>query len=358
MFRFHNTEEIYFELKKQISRAEYSVQLLMDAFEIFLLSDTLLEILTENIQIEIILISNSDKKSLKTVNLLKRLIDGGATIYWHQNEMSFESNLCFGVFDNCILIDRLKSKPSKNAEIEVRSKMSLFQQILAESTKIELLSGEISLHFAADKTIIYKNEEVELNWEVLNAYHVNMAPEPGDIPLKGTLYFSPSKDTKFSISARNKDRLVTKHVFIKVLETKDIKFSVLVFDLVLNEFIELKGSDKQQDHYGVYIDQLVRIQWDFNIIGKLNEISLGTLPLKGNHEFEISKDTTFDFSLFTLDRKQHKKITFYTFTKEDVKIGSSEKQNRSGQTYKAYASFLKTSQRFLKFLHIKKNWRT
>lgn len=353
MFRFHNTEEIYYELKKQISRAEYSVQLLVDAFEIFLLSDNLLEILTKNIQIEIILISNSDKKSLKTVNLLKRLIDGGATVYWHQNNTTFESNLCFGLFDQCILINKLQSKPSENAEIEVRSKMNLFQQILMESTKIELLSGEISLHFSADRTIVYKNEEVALNWEILNAYHASIAPGLGEIPLKGSSTILLSEDTQFSLSARNKDKIVTKHVFVKVLETKNIEFSVLVFDTVINQFIELKGSPNQQDHYGVYIDQLVRIQWDFNMIGKLNEISLGSLPLKGKYEFEISKNTIFDFTLFTLDRKQHKKITFHTFTKEE-EVRSSEKQNGSNTTHKAYASFIKSLQTFVTFLHLKK----
>ena len=42
------------------------------------------------------------------------------------------------------------------------------------------------------------------------------------------------------------------------------------------------------------------------MMGKLSEDSIGSLPLSGFHEFEILKNTTFVFTLNTLENTQKK----------------------------------------------------
>ena len=112
-------------------------------------------VINKNIEIEIVIVSNANKKSLKVINLCKRLIDGGVSVYWHCNSAIFNDSLFFAIFDKTFLVDKPNSEQiSENAEELVRIKNSFFKSVLVDSEKLKLLSGEINIEFSADKTII------------------------------------------------------------------------------------------------------------------------------------------------------------------------------------------------------------
>ena len=127
-----------------------------------------------------------------------------------------------------------------------------------------------------------------------------------------------TKDQSFSLTALNKGSTLSKSLFIKVFETKEIEFEISVFDPIIKNFITIEPSSLHQGHYGVYFGQLIKIYWNFNMIGKLHENTLGNLPLVGVHEFKIVENTELSFTLNTLENTQAKTLVFHVF--EDAQI--------------------------------------
>jgi len=319
LFKFYTTYDIISEINLQILRSEYSLQLLVEQNDLFFLSKNLLQISNNNIAIEIIIISNNDKKSLQFVNLCKRLIDAGASIFWYKDAVFFNEEEFFGIFDKTYVITKTSTdKTTDNAEEFVRFKNSFFRNVLLKSKKIELLSGNIKVDFNTDRTIIQKNEKVMLRWHIENAYHASIEPNIGDISLSGSKTVRILKDQSYVLTATNKESVISKTVYIKVFETKEIEFEISVFDPILRVPIKIESSTLNDGHYGVYFGQSIKISWDINMIGKLNEDSLGSLPLSSFYEFEILKNTTFIFTLNTLENTQKKIIVFHTFENAEI----------------------------------------
>lgn len=314
MFRYYSTHDIISEINIQIGRFEYSIQILVDGNDLFFLSNSLFNSLDKNIEIEIIIVANNSNKSLRMINLLKRLIDGGVSIYWYNTSDFFNKELFFGIFDKTFLILNTPSEPiTENEEEFVRYKNNLFKTIKSESEKVELFSGTIKIEFNSDETIVQKNQTTLLTWNIENAYHVSIEPDIGEVPLLGSAEVKLTNDQSYLLTASNKGFTLSKSVFIKVFETKEIEFEISVFDPIIKNFITIEPSNLHEGHYGVYYGQLVKIYWNFNMIGKFYENKLGNLPLVGFHEFKILENTELGFTLSTLENTQLKTLVFHVF---------------------------------------------
>lgn len=358
MFKYYNTYDIISEINFQLLKSEFSLQILADFNDLFFLSDNLLKILNKNIVIEIIIVSNSDTKSLKIINLCKRLIDGGVDIYWYKNSVFFNEEHFFAIFDKTYLIEKSESQGNtENAEEIVRTKNSIFRNIALDSEKIKLLSGVINVDFNADLTIAHKNEFIKLNWAVENAYQASIKPIIGDIPLIGSTEIKVEHDQSFELTATNKESVVTKQIFIRVLDIKNIDFEISVLDPILDEFLKIEPSSIKDGHYGVYFDQTVKISWDINMIGKLHEDSLGNLPLKGNFEFKAQEKIFYSFTFHAIENTQKKTLVFHPFEesknkKQLTSVSPSENTNfkkPSGLIVMKNNLFLLMSQFYNKF---------
>ena len=319
MFRYYSTYDIISEINIQITRFEYSIQILVDENDLFFLSKSLFNSLDKNIEIEIIIVANNNNKSLKTINLFKRLIDGGVSIYWYNNSDFFNEELFFGIFDKTFLIFKTPSESiTVNEEEFVRYKNNLFKTIKSESEKVELLSGTINIEFNSEETIVQKNQTILLTWNIENAYHVSIEPDIGEVPLLGSAEVKLTNDQSYLLTATNKGSTLSKSVFIKVFETKEIEFEISVFDPIIKNFITIEPSNLHEGHYGVYFGQLVKIYWNFNMIGKFHENKLGNLPLVGFHEFKILENTELSFTLNTLENTQLKTLVFHVFENAQI----------------------------------------
>lgn len=319
MFKFYKTYDIISEINLRLKKSEFSVQILINHNDLFFLSENLFKILDKNVVIEIILVSDSDSKTLKMINLCKRLVDGGADIYWYNNSIFFNEEHFFAIFEKTYLIEKSDSNETiENFEEIVRRKNSIFRNIVLKSDKIKLLTGAIIVDFETEKTIAQKNETVKLNWTVKNAYHARIEPTIGDIPLIGSTEILVESDQSFELIATNKESVIKKKIFIRVLETKNIDFEISVLDPILEDFLNIEPSSNNDGNYGVYLNQRVNISWDINMIGKLHEGSLGYLPLVGNHEFKATERKKFSFTFKAIERTQKKNLVFHPF--EDLKI--------------------------------------
>ena len=89
MSRFYHTYDLNSEIEKELLRASHLAQILIDEFDLFVISKALFRALDREINIEIVIISNSQNKSMKLVNLCKRLIDQEVSIYWKMDHTLF-----------------------------------------------------------------------------------------------------------------------------------------------------------------------------------------------------------------------------------------------------------------------------
>lgn len=314
MFKYYTTFDIISEINVQILRSEHSIQVLVDKNDLFFLSDSFLKLLNKNIEVEIIIVSNSFRKSLKIINLVKRLIDGGFSVYWCTDYPSIDDSIGFGIFDKVFLITMPSDALDEDNPAEViRSRNVLFKSILIKSEKIELLSGDIHIAFSASNTMLQKNETFELSWSVKNAHHVSIEPLLGDVALEGSKILNLKEDETFTIRALNKETSISKILFVKVLEDEEIHFTVSVFDTILDQYIKIEPSMLNEGNYAVYYGQTVKVTWDIKMIGKLHEHTLGILPLSGSHEAKITEDTELFFTFNTIGDTQMKKLIFHSF---------------------------------------------
>ena len=105
MFRFHTTNDLISEISKEIDRSKYAAQIVVDEMDLFFLNDSLLRNI-DRISLEIIIISNSNKKSLKVINLVKRLVDCQAEVHWFNNNLLYVNESFFAIFDKFYLLDK------------------------------------------------------------------------------------------------------------------------------------------------------------------------------------------------------------------------------------------------------------
>ncbi|MAJ50756.1 MAG: hypothetical protein CMB82_03965 [Flammeovirgaceae bacterium] len=313
MFRYYYTNDLISELEKELLRDHSIVQLMIDEYDLFLVSKSLFEAIEEGISIEIVVISTSNKKSMKLVNLCKRLIDLNVQIYWRIDKNLFVKEDYFGIFDKEYLISKREQPNFDDAEGLIRFKNDFFNGLALDSRKLSMFDGDIQIQFESNRSIIYPKEEIELSWEVLNAHEVQIEPLDKKFESKGVQNILIDEDTKFTLTAKNKGNIQKKTVFVRVLKIKEIHFDIEVLDPVINEYITINSSSIEDERYAVYLGQKVKISWNIKMIGKLIESKLGNLPLSGFHEFEIFKDTEFNFIFKSLKSTQRKNISLHCF---------------------------------------------
>jgi len=313
MFRYYYTNDLISELEKELLRDHNIVQLMIDEYDLFLVSKSLFKAVEEGISIEIVVISTSNKKSMKLVNLCKRLIDLNVQIYWRIDKDLFVKEDYFGIFDKEYLLSKREQPNFDDAEGLIRFKNDFFNGLALDSKKLSMFDGDIQIEFESNRSIIYPKEEIELSWEVLNAHEVQIEPLDKKFESKGVQNILIDEDTKFILTAKNKGNIQKKTVFVRVLKIKEIHFDIEVLDPIVKEYITINSSSIEDERYAVYLGQRVKISWNIKMIGKLIESKLGNLPLSGFHEFEIFKDTKFNFIFKSLKSTQSKNISLHCF---------------------------------------------
>ena len=318
MFRYYYTNDLISELEKELLRDHSIVQLMIDEYDLFLVSKSLFKAVEEGISIEIVVISTSSKKSMKLVNLCKRLIDLNVQIYWRIDKDLFVKEDYFGIFDKEYLLSKREQPNFDDAEGLIRFKNDFFNGLALDSKKLSMFDGDIQIEFESNRSIIYPKEEIELSWEVLNAHEVQIEPLDKKFESKGVQNILIDEDTKFILTAKNKGNIQKKTVFVRVLKIKEIHFDIEVLDPIVKEYITINSSSIEDERYAVYLGQRVKISWNIKMIGKLIESKLGNLPLSGFHEFEIFKDTKFNFIFKSLKSSQSKNISLHCFKDSSI----------------------------------------
>ena len=191
MFRSYSTYDLISELEKELLRDHRVVQLMIDEYDLFLLSRVLFEAIENELSIEIVVISTNHKKSMKLVNLCKRLIDLNVQIYWKVDKNLFVKEDYFAIFDKEYLISKREQPNFEDIDGLIRFKNDFFNGLSLDSKKLTMFDGDIQIEFDSDRSIIYPREEVVLRWDVLNAHEVEIEPLNEKFDLSLTPSYEP-----------------------------------------------------------------------------------------------------------------------------------------------------------------------
>ena len=345
MFRFYYSYDLISELEKELQRDHKMIQLMIDEYDLFLLSKSLFEGVANELTAEVVVVSTSHKKSMKLVNLCKRLIDLGVEIYWNVDKELFVKEDYFALFDKEYLVCKQKQEYAENPEALVRSKNDFFNGLTLASKKLSMFDGEILIDLELDRSIVYPGEEVHLKWDVKNAHEVEIEPLEEKVADSGTKKITIEENIKFTLVAKNKGGVQKKSVFVRVIKIKEIAFDAEVFDPVLKAYISIEPINKESFDYAVYWGQKVKISWDIKMLGKLLESKLGNLPLMGTHEFDITNQTNFNFIFKSINTEQRKYLTFHCFENPDIFQKDAEtretKTTKKGRFFKKFLFLVK-----------------
>ena len=329
MFRFYQTLNLNSEIERELLRASHLAQLLIDEFDLFIISKSLLETVSKGINVELVIVSTTNNKSMKLVNLCKRLVDQDVTIYWKVDKTLFAKEDYFAIFDKQYLVCGRKQAEFESPEKLLRLKNDFFNGLSITAKKLNLLAGEIDINFNVDKSIVFSNDTITLNWDIKNAYEISINPIIGKVKTKGTNSLIIKKDTKFMLLAKNKDNTVKKSVFVRVIKEKEIGFTLEVYDQILNDYITIRASSYDSGLYAAYFNQKIKISWNISMIGKLIESKIGNLPLSGCHNFVLTQNESFFFTFKSINKNQTKKISFHCFNDDRVFNQKDKKQSFS-----------------------------
>ncbi len=336
MFRFYHTYDLNSEIEKELLRATHLVQILIDEYDLFVISKALFMALDREVNVEIVIISANQNKSMKLVNLCKRLIDQEVLIYWKMDTTLFTKEDYFAIFDKQYLICRTKQADFEKPENLLRSKNDYFNGVAQTSQRINLLSGEIDIGFTVNRTIVNYGGTIRLKWETKNAHEIVIYPNGWVVDSQGVKSFSIAEDTKFTLEAKNKDKSARKSLFVRVIKESEIDFGVEVYDPVIKDYIVIQAASTDESLFAAYLNQKIKLTWNITMIGKLTESQLGKLPLVAKHEFILNQNENFLFTFKSLNGTQLKKISFHCFYdeiffKEYSQDESEQKSNKQSE---------------------------
>ena len=322
MFRYFNSNEFYGEVEKEISRSSHLIQILVDEFGFIRFNEHILKKINEGVNVEFVVVSSNIKKSINLVNCAKKIIDFEGSVYFVNDSEIFSEKDFFGIFDKSYLISKKnKSLNILNEEL-FRQKNSLFESLSTKKNSLNLLSGNISATFSSDKTILNKNEDFKLTWNVKNAHEISIDNNIGVVTSNDSLIKSVDTDTKFNLTAKNKDFTLKKTIFIKIYIEDQINIKVKVFDEILQKYIEITPTSNHSNTYAIYKNQKVYLSWDIVTKGKFFEANLGDLNLKDTHKFVLGENKHFIFTYVSLNTKKSKKLSFYGFDNNEKIINN------------------------------------
>ena len=321
MYRYFQSYDFNSEVEKEILRSKHLIQIVIDEFGFLRLKQNLIEKLKEGISTDIVLLSSDENKSIKLVNLAKKIIDLNGNIFFINDYKLLKSNDFFAIFDKSYLISKNKLTDGYSNEKLFIQKNSLFESFSVKSNFLNLMSGNIDIIFKSDKSIVNKNELFKLSWNVKNAHEISIDNKIGEVSKNGSVLKKVIKDSKFGLTAKNRDFTLKKIVFIKIYSEDTIDISVKVQDNLLKKFIEISPASNTffHDEYAVFKNQKVRLDWDISTEGRFYESSIGDLKLKGQHEFVLNQNCAFSFTYLTEKNKHSKRLSFYGFEEKKSK---------------------------------------
>lgn len=309
MFKIFTASDFSAEIIKALSLTSYSVQMLVDVNDLKIISKSVFELLELDIQAEIIISANTKSKSLVTMNIINRLIDFGANVYWNQDHNIFELKSHFLISDKKNVINKIFYRNQDLPKDQVLYFLSIFEKIRGDSEEIIFNDKNIHVTFESDKTIVKKNEKIKILWDVKNADTIKITPILGTVDYKNETQIQLGEETQFKLEAQNSNESVMKLLHIKIIEPDYFKLNVKVYDPILKEYIFLEAKNiSSVDNYVCYHSQDVTLCFDYGNSTNVTEDEIGPLNNVKEISFNLRKKKIFVFRYNEDDTRKIKKV--------------------------------------------------
>ena len=324
MNKIFTASDFIYDLKKNIFKGKHSLQLFITEFDFLALSDELLELLSTEITIDIIISSINQKKSLRLVNLFNRIVQSGGSVFWYENSDLYQNDVHFMILDKTFIINKSNHYVGESTEEKIKHLNSLFNNFRSDSDEIKLLTGEISIKLNAEKTFVEKNKHVKISWEVENAHRVSLENINDNLDYTGEMEILIKEDTIIKLEAENREKKLSKKLIIKVLKSSKVEIIVEAFDKSLEEYLVLKSAGLQKEQFYAFMGQQIRLSWTINTMGNFSERILGKLPLEGDHTFSLIQKSIYEFAFDSVYGTKKNKIIIIPvdedLEKEEIKV--------------------------------------
>tara|TARA_B100001057_G_scaffold495545_1_gene594816 strand:+ start:2635 stop:3672 length:1038 start_codon:yes stop_codon:yes gene_type:complete len=334
--------DFIYDLKKNIFKSKHSLQLFITEFDFLALSNELLELLSKEISIDIIISSISEKKSLRLVNLFNRIVQSGGSIFWYKNSELYQNEVHFMISDKTFIINKSNHYVGESNEEKIKHLNSLFNNFRIDSKEIKLLTGDISIKLNAEKTFVEKNKHVRISWEVENAHRVSLENINDNLNSNGEMQILIKEDTIIKLEAENREKKISKKLIIKVLKSSKIEITVEAFDNSLEEYLVLKSAGVQKEQFYAFRGQQIKLSWTIDNMGNFSESILGKLPLEGEHTFFLVNKSLYEFTFDSIYGTKKNRIVIIPVDEEleNEEIKIKEKKTLFGLA-KVFSRFKK-----------------
>ncbi len=324
MNKIFTASDFIYDLKKNIFKGKHSLQLFITEFDFLALSNELLDLLSTEMTIDIIISSINQKKSLRLVNLFNRIVQSGGSVFWYENSDLYQNDVHFMILDKTFIINKSNHYVGESTEEKIKHLNSLFNNFRSDSDEIKLLTGEISIKLNAEKTFVEKNKHVKISWEVENAHRVSLENINDNLDYTGEMEILIKEDTVIKLEAENREKKLSKKLIIKVLKSSKVEIIVEAFDKSLEEYLVLKSAGLQKEQFYAFMGQQIRLSWTINTMGNFSERILGKLPLEGDHTFSLIQKSIYEFAFDSVYGTKKNKIIIIPvdedLEKEEIKV--------------------------------------
>lgn len=260
-YKIFTASDFIHELRNNLPQVKHSLQLFIAEHDFYAISDQILDSLSSNITLDIVISSLNDRKSLRLVNLFNRIVQFGGSVYWKVDHNLYQNGVHFMIIDKTFIINKTDYYSGQSDEEKVKHLNSLFDGFRLDSSEINLLTGPISIKLEVNNTFVDKGQYVNISWSVENAHEVSLLGIKDNLEKKGTIELLIKEDIVIKLEARNREHKVSKQVIIKVVKEPVIDFSVEALDPFLQEYITLRGVGLNHEEYYAFYNQSIKLSW-------------------------------------------------------------------------------------------------
>ena len=342
MNKIFTASDFIYDLKKNVFKSKHSLQLFITEFDFLALSNELLELLSTEISIDIIISSINQKKSLRLVNLFNRIVQSGGSVFWYENSELHQNGIHFMILDKTFIINKSNHYVGESIEEKIKNVNSLFQNFRMDSKEIELITGDILINLEAEKTFVEKNKHVKISWEVKNAHRISLENINDELDSSGEMEILIKEDTVLKLEAENREKKLSKKLIIKVLKSSKAEITVEAYDNSLEEYLVLKSTGVQKEQYYAFRGQQIKLSWTIDNMGNFSESILGKLPLEGEHTFFLVNKSIYEFTFDSIYGTKKNRIVIIPVDEEieNEEIKIKEKKTLFGLA-KVFSRFKK-----------------
>lgn len=300
MFRYiYWPDSLAAEIGRELYRCQFHFQAVLPVADFTQLEPGLFRLQSRGIPIELLLLAEDRVRDIQLSNALLRLVSGGARIAWAIPPVNPQP---YYLMDKQTMWSGMNLQQDQLAHpmVTILDRYRAFDTHFAAAEPIQQFQNALDIRFWTRHDWVLEGEGVDLYWEVRNAELIYLEHEAADLPARGHWRVEAREDRLYRLVARNSRHEASKTIFIKVMPPQPVALDVCLWEDELQAWLPLTSPPGFPGYYAGLIGQQLSLTWDAGVVGRLEEATWGTLPLRGQRIVRLDADQSLLFRLHTL----------------------------------------------------------